>query len=158
MWLRPFESLGSWVFSQASNLGESHMDWTAFAAVASVCGTIGLGILSFVRGSKADRALNTATTVQSTFTAQKELVDNLQEETTRLQKDLHEHRQLIFQCEDQCRECKTNLASAHRIIALQEIEIEKLKEVVTKHEKTINSMSRRTDSQSDVGDEERRKS
>lgn len=128
------------------------MDWTAFAAVASVLGTIGLGILTFVRGTKADQALNTATNVQSTFTAQKELVDNLQEEVIRQREDLNEHRSLLFRCEQECRACRSNLAGAHLVIASQEAEIENLKglvaeheQTIAKHERTLNKVSRRED-------------
>lgn len=113
------------------------MDWTAFAAVASVLGTIGLGVLTFLRGTKADQALNTATNVQSTFTAQKELVDNLQEEVARHREDLHQHRGLLFRCEEESRSCRSNLAGARMIISAQEAEIENLKAVVAEHEQTI---------------------
>ena len=128
------------------------MNWPAVASILSVLATIILGVLTFVRGSKADEALNTATTVQSTFDAQRYLFDNLQEEMIRTKGELDEHRQLLRACEDDCRRCRSNLAGSRLIIQAQEVEIENLKAVmaeheltISRHEATINKMSRRSD-------------
>lgn len=132
------------------------MDWTAVAAVGSVVGTFILGVLTLSRGSKSDKALNMATNVQSTYSAQKDLVDNLQEEVARHQVDLERYRALTQQCEAECRECKSNLAGSRLIIAAQEAEIEQLKTKVDRLEHTLANISRREDQVLQEGDQERR--
>lgn len=121
------------------------MDWTAVAAVLSVVGTIGLGLLTLLRGTKSDKALNIATNVQNTFTAQQALVDQLQEEVDRHKADLKEYRTRANECEAECRKSQSNLAGARMIIAAQEVEIERLKSRVNEHGRVIDQISRRED-------------
>lgn len=141
------------------------MDWAVVISGVSVTATAILGFLTLRRGNKADEALNVATNVQTTFDAQKSIVDNLQEEVERYRGDLNEHRSMLLKCEEDCRSCRSNLAGAQMIIKTQELEIQNLKNVVSehentiaKHERTLSQVSRREDMKPKrEGDEERRK-
>jgi predicted RNase H-like nuclease (RuvC/YqgF family) len=141
------------------------MKWELAIALFSVSGTVGLGLLTYFRGTKSDQALNIATNVQNTFDAQRGLVDNLQEEVQRYQSMLSDHREQIHECENQCRKCNHRLAETERELLARDAEIASLKKImaehettITKHEVTINRIARRGDMapQPRQDDEERR--
>lgn len=132
------------------------MKGETIVALISIAGTIGLGLLTFLRGTKSDKALDIATNVQNTYDAQRLLIDNLQEEVGRYQGLLSEQRQTIAGCEESCQRCRSELAEALRTIADRDDKIARLTRQVQRHEEKISAIARRTDGDPRNGDEERR--
>lgn len=60
------------------------MDWQTGVSILSVSITSILGIVTLTRGTSADKALNIATNVQSTFNAQGSLIEDLRQEIIRV--------------------------------------------------------------------------
>lgn len=76
------------------------MDAPVVIAAVAVAVSMATGFVSITRGTKADRAaedaaeaLNVSANIQTTFTAQKDLVDNLQEEVARCTGECHDLRE-----------------------------------------------------------------
>jgi chromosome segregation ATPase len=140
------------------------MDWQSVASIGAVFVTGVLGFLTYRRGKSSDTALNVATNVQSTYSATLALVDQLQEEVTRLQRDVGSHRTSLLECEENSSALRRKLAERNEMVSDQEHQIKKLQRTVAdhevtidRHERTIERMSRRTDTQTPrVDDEERR--
>jgi LPS O-antigen subunit length determinant protein (WzzB/FepE family) len=99
------------------------VEWQSIVALISPIAVVIIGVLTYRRGSKGDRALNLATNIQTTFNAQQGLIDNLQEETGRL-------GTALANCDHKCE----TVLKEHRK-ALQLIDV--LQKRVESHELTI---------------------
>lgn len=80
------------------------MQWQTVVSILSVLITGGLGLATLVRGRNADKAVDTATNIQTTFNATNQLVKNLWSEVRRqgelLQKCEEEHESKDSQIRD----------------------------------------------------------
>lgn len=81
------------------------IDWAVAAPAGSVAVTLLLGLLTLFRGAKANEALTASQNVQTTFTATKDLIDQLQEEVIA-------GRQQMKDCEDRCKACNERIRDA----------------------------------------------
>jgi len=121
------------------------MGWEQFVALLSVLITGGIGLLTYLRGRRSDEALNVATNIKTTFEAQGQLIDALQE-------DIATQRGWLHACEESCRECRRELEERTRLFHDLERQFANLKtlafeqeQTIARHERTLNAVSRRSD-------------
>lgn len=83
------------------------LTWRDLVPVLSLAVTGLLGYLTWKRLSSGDKALNIATNIQSTYTAQAELIKTLQVEREELQKDVRELRADNREMRERLRGCES---------------------------------------------------
>lgn len=121
------------------------MEWEQATALTSALITGAIGLLTYLRGRRSDEALNVATNIKTTFDAQAQLIDALQEE-------IATQRGWLHACEESCRECRRQLEERTRLFHALEREFANLKalafeqeQTIARHERTLTSISRRSD-------------
>lgn len=114
-------------------------------AGGSVAITATIGLLTFLRGRRADNVLNVAGNIQTTFDATHQHIEELLE-------DIATQRQWLHACEETCRDLRKQLADRERTFREVEAQLANLKtlafeqeQTIARHERTLNAVSRRSD-------------
>lgn len=101
--------------------------WQAIGVVLTAIVSLVSAIFVFINSRNSDKALESATYVQTAFDGQKSLVDALQEEIMRYRDESREHASESFKCRQECDELKAKVANTEVELRRAKSEIASLK-------------------------------
>lgn len=114
--------------------------WLAVAAVGSMLVSFLIGILTYRRGTKGDRALNISQNVASAFEAQKDVINQLQEEVLSARGDSHQCRSECDGLRKQVQEYRHRARAAEAAMAAAQRLINSLEEEIGVLQQTVRAM------------------
>jgi len=111
----------------------------ALGAMGGV-GTVVLGYVVYKRGTKADKVLDVASNIQTTFSAQAEVNDTLREDNRSLREDLLSLRSELRDCETRHREALQRADEGDREVNRLKTTVNEHEETIARHELTMNQL------------------
>lgn len=106
----------------------SSVNWVAVGTVAGVATSFVLGLIGFLRGSKADQSLHMARMTELALKGQTDLVDQLQEELQRHNEEAAGLRAELMASRLRVTELESRLGTAETAVDNQQAEIIRLKQ------------------------------
>lgn len=101
--------------------------WQAIGVVLTAIVSLVSAIFVFINSRNSDKALQSATYVQTAFDGQKNLVEALQEEVMRYRDESRQYAGEAFKCREECDELKSKVANAEVELKQARAEIHSLK-------------------------------
>lgn len=124
----------------------AEVNWTAVGVIGGVIVSLASTVLVYVKGRKADAAVESSSMINTAFEGQKTLVRDLQEEVSR-------HREIAMQCEAETASLRVELNAAKSKIADLEREVIMVERENLKHQKKIQDLESEVMSLRRINDE-----